>query len=307
MDNLVYEFIEYLKRKSYKRNTTEDYERTLLVFLKYIKDDYPDAENITDITREMMLGYEKYLSVKTDAKGKVTSLNRRKRYLLSVRAFFRYLEREEKIYGNPSANMAFPRERKSIIRDVLTEEEMERVLKACSGNSAKIVRDRAIMEFLYSTGIRSDELIHIRVRDIDLRERTVFIRKGKLGSERLLPFGEAALYHVKKYLEKVRPFITGEGSDELFVSFRGRMLSGDALRDLIKNWARAAGIEKNVTTHTFRHTCATHMLKGKADIRYVQAQLGHRCISTTERYLKIEISDLKEVHERCHPRERDDW
>ena len=105
----------------------------------------------------------------------------------------------------------------------------------------------------------------------------------------------------------MRPLVTEADNDLLFISFRGRKLNHNILRRLIKKWAKLAGIEKNVTTHTFRHSCATHMLKGRADIRYVQKQLGHRNISTTEKYLKIEISDLKEIHDRCHPREQEDW
>jgi integrase/recombinase XerD len=108
-------------------------------------------------------------------------------------------------------------------------------------------------------------------------------------------------------MEKSRPLINDSGSELLFVSMRGRRLQPQALCDLVKKYACLAGIEKNITTHTFRHSCAVHMLKGNADIRYVQKQLGHKRISTTERYLKIEITDLKEAHERYHPREQEDW
>jgi integrase/recombinase XerD len=135
----------------------------------------------------------------------------------------------------------------------------------------------------------------------------LFIRKGKLGNERIIPFGESARYWIKRYLEKVRPLVFKSNTEILFLTDRGKKLHVNTLCRIAKQWAKLSGIEKNITTHTFRHTCATHMLKGRADIRYVQKQLGHRSIQTTEKYLKIEITDLKEVHERCHPREKEDW
>ena len=290
-----------------KKNTLDDYMRTINVFLEFIKENYPDINDITDIGKDVVLAYEKFLVSKKDGRGKIISRERRRRNLSHLKSFFNYLVIEENIYQNPAVNISFPQEKKRIIKDVLTVDEMEGLLKICSGHSIKSLRDRAILEVLYSTGIRADELCNICIEDIDLDEEILFIRKGKLGNERFIPFGRSAGYWVKRYIEKARPLIQNADSDLLFVSFRGKKLNPDILCRLIKKWAKLAGIEKNVTTHTFRHSCATHMLKGRADIRYVQKQLGHRNISTTEKYLKIEISDLKEVHDRCHPREQEDW
>lgn len=305
-------FMEHRKLEGLKENTIGDHGRTLADFIDFVKENYLDVKEITDISRDMILLYEKYLVTKTDARKKIISRDRRRKYLSNLRAFFSYLEKEERIFRNPASNIAFPKEKKTIIKDVLSVDEMECLLKACSGHSLMSLRDRAILELLYSTGARADELCNILIADIDFDQRILFVRKGKLGNQRMIPFGESAGYWVKRYLEKARPLIQQEekesaASDLLFVSLRGRMLNPDILCRMIKKWAGIAGIEKNVTCHTFRHSCASHMLKGRADIRYVQLQLGHRSISTTERYLKIEISDLKEIHERCHPREREDW
>jgi len=306
MEQMQYEFLDHLKREGLKTATIGDYGRVLRDFFSFVTENYPDVKEITDITRQVVLSYEKSLTVKIDCRGKILSHDRRRKYLSCVVAFFRYLEREGNIYRNPAAMIALPRVKSTIIKDVLTVDEMDILLKTCSGHSVKSLRDRAILELLYSAGIRADELCGIEIADVDFEEKLLFVRKGKLGNERYVPFGESAKYWVKRYMEKVRP-LTGADSEVLFVSQSGGRLNPDILCRMIKHWSKRAGIEKNVTTHTFRHSCATHMLKGRADIRYVQKQLGHRYISTTEKYLKIEITDLKEVHERTHPREREDW
>lgn len=307
LEKEIYEFTEHLKRKRLKAHTTDDYVRSLKIFLNFVNDNYPDIAEISDITKDIVLSYEKHLMTRDNAWGRPLSANRRRKFLASLKTFFLYLQKEERIYRNPALNVAFPRERKTIIKDVLTMDEMDRLLKYCSGHSLLSLRDRAVLELLYSTGIRADEICNIIISDIDFEERLLFVRKAKYDNERIIPFGESAGYWIKRYLEKARPLIEGRESDLLFVSHRGTKLNPDILCRMIKRWGKKAGIEKNVTTHTFRHSCGTHMLKGGADIRYVQRQLGHRQISTTEKYLKIEITDLKEIHDRCHPREQDDW
>jgi len=307
MEQELYEYLEYKRRRGLKDATLGDYRRTLQRFFDFLDENYPDVSEITDITRDVVLSYERYLAVMKDAWGRELSVGRRNKYLLHLKSFFQYLQKEEKIYRNPAVNIVLPKERMRIVRDVLTVEEMDKLLKICSGHSMRSLRDRAILELLYSTGIRADELCNICVEDIDFSERILFVRKGKLGNQRHVPFGESAKYWLGRYLERARPLIEEIESELVFVSFRGRKLNPDILCRIVKKWAKEAGIVKNVTTHTFRHSCATHMLKGRADIRYVQRQLGHRHISTTEKYLKIEIADLKEIHERCHPREQDDW
>ncbi len=307
MHELMYEFMQHSKGESLRDKTLKDYEVFLRTFFQFLRDTYPDIEEITDVTRDIVRAYEKFLMTKLDARGKVLSRSRRKRYLSFLRVFFLYLQKEERIFKNPTTNMAMPGDRKTIIKDVLTIEEMDLLLKACVPDSVRGLRDRALLELLYSSGVRSDELCNILLKDIDLDERVLFIRKGKGGVERLIPFGSSAAHWVLKYLKKSRPLIQGPGTEYLFVTMRGTRLTTEVVRRVVKEYAEKAGIEKNVHTHTFRHSCATHMLKGRADIRHVQKQLGHRSISSTEKYLKIEITDLKDVHERCHPREQESW
>ena len=307
MINLVNEYIEHGRRRGLREKTLTDHNKRLGVFFGFLEENYPDVVEITDVTRKMILDYEKYLASRDDSRGKAMTRERRYRYLSTLKIFFAYLQKEEKIYSDPTANVVFPKLKRRVIKNVLNIDEMNRLLNSCAGGSMKDLRDRAILELLYSTGIRSGELCGIEIRDIDLKEGLLLVRKGKFDKERVIPFGEAACYWVRTYLEKARSGIAGCDNDYLFTSMTGTGLRPPVLCKIIKQRARSAGIDKNVTTHTFRHSCATHLLKGRADIRYVQEQLGHKSIQATEKYLKIEISDLKEIHERCHPRERDDW
>jgi len=307
MRKLLQQFIDHGKRRNLKSPTLNDYSRTIGELFHFIENNHPDVATINDITRDIIIHYEHYLVMLYDGRGKIISLPRRKRHLTNLRRFFTFLEKENIITLNPTVNIALPKEKKTIIKDVLTIEEMNNLLKTCKANTPKSIRDRAIMELLYSTAIRGDELCNIHMKDIDLNENILFVRKGKWDSERKVPFGNKANFWVTRFIEKVRPLIHNSSSQLLFTSMTGNKLEPQVLLDIVKYWGKEAHIKKNITTHTFRHSCATHMLQRKADIRYIQKQLGHKRITTTEGYLKIEISDLKEVHKRCHPREQSGW
>jgi len=310
----IEEYLSYLTRRGYAAKTARAHGQALAVCAAFIRREFSDAEEITEITRAMVLAYEKYLAKRIDATGKPMTRARRGAYLSALKMFLAWLVKEERVYADPAAAVVLPKKREELVKDVLTVEEMERLLRFCSGHSVKGLRDRAVLELLYSAGLRADELTHLRLKDVDLAEKLVFIRQGKGGRERTVPFGESARYWMERYLSKsrqrlVRPLPSGleqEDHDLFFVSNWGLPLSTHVLLRIVRRWVKVAGIETRITTHTFRHSCASHMLKGKADIRYVQMQLGHRSIQTTERYLKIELSDLKEVHARTHPLERED-
>jgi integrase/recombinase XerD len=308
MQRAIKEYIEYGKKRSLRKTTLAENKKRLIRFYEFIVINYPDVKEITDISKEMVKSYEKYLLIKTDARGKPFSTDRRSRLVATVRSFFNFLEREELIYKNPAATVVTPRKRETIIKDVLTVEEMQKLIKACKGDTIKSIRDRAILEVLYSTALRADELCGIELNDIDFEEKTLFVRKPKMGIERIVPLGQSAVIWSKIYLKKVRPIISGHSNNEyFFVTLKGKRFGNYSINFIVKEYAEVAKLDKNVTTHTFRHSCALHMLKSGADIRFVQKHLGHKSIASTEKYLKIEISDLKEVHARTHPREVEDW
>jgi site-specific recombinase XerD len=178
------------------------------------------------------------------------------------------------------------------------------LLDATPTSSPRDARDRAILEVLYATGLRRAELLALAVYDMDLSAGTLRVEHGKGDQTRVVPLTESALAALKLYLEESRPAFAREASQtRLFVSSRsgGPLDDADIVR-IVAKAARRAGIKKHVTPHTLRHTCATHLLRGKADIRQIQKLLGHRRLSSTEVYTRVEIGDLAEVVARCHPR-----
>lgn len=307
MRQLLDEYLKDGKRQHLRAKTLMDREKRVTAFLEYVEGNFPDVREVAEVTRDIVLSYEKALVSMLDSRGKIMSRERRYRYLSALKMFFDYLQKEEKAYRNPASRITLPKLKKAIVKDVLSVEEMDALLKNSPGDSAKSIRDRAILELLYSAGVRSEELCNVELADLDFTENLLYIRKGKLDRERIIPFGKSAHYWLKRYADTARPLMVKPSVPYLFASMTGTKLRPPTLVKIIKTLAKKAGIEKNVTTHTFRHTCASHMLKGRADIRYVQRQLGHTSIQSTEKYLRIEVSDLKEVHERCHPREREDW
>ena len=158
MERLIYEFFEHEKRMKLAPSTVRDREKTLMVFLDFIKTEYPEVQDITDITRDIVRGYEIYIAARHDARGKNMTRTRRRKYLSDVKAFFLYLQKVEKIYTDPSTGVALPKFREQVIKDVLTIEEMDKLLINCTGHSLISIRDRTILELLYSTGIRAMEI-----------------------------------------------------------------------------------------------------------------------------------------------------
>jgi integrase/recombinase XerD len=187
----------------------------------------------------------------------------------------------------------------------LSVKEAQALMVAPDSNTPTGTRDRAILELLYSTGMRNTELRCLKLSDVDSRRGEVRISFGKGRKTRIVPIGEVAAHFLALYLDNARSHLVRRVDEELlFVSWRGRKLSKGSLTEVVHRYAVKAKIAKKVTCHTLRHSCATHMLRGKADLRYIQEMLGHGSLSTTQIYTKVELSDLKRVHRECHPRNR---
>jgi site-specific recombinase XerD len=205
---------------------------------------------------------------------------------------------------NPAAGLLLPRRPQQLPRNVLTRREALRLIEATPLLKPLDIRDRAILEVLYGTGIRRAELIGLTIYDVDFDSSTLRIERGKGNRTRIVPLISGARDALKLYLEKARgAFARHAGQWHLFVSSRsgGPLDDADLVR-IVRKGAQRAGITKHVTPHTLRHTCATHLLKGKADIRQIQKLLGHKRLSSTEIYTHVDIGDLRRVVKRCHPR-----
>jgi integrase/recombinase XerD len=223
----------------------------------------------------------------------------------AVKSLFRFLFRGGYLLSDPSGILEYPRREQRLPRGVLTREEARKLVEAPETSTPFGLRDRAILETFYATGIRSSELRDLKCADVDTEDLILRVVLGKGKKDRNVPLTRAAAEAIEAYLRDGRPHIQGAmKTPRLFVARRGGRMYGSLLNELVQTAARKAKIEKHATCHTLRHSVATHLLKGGADIRHIQALLGHSSLAATERYTHVEISDLSRVLRRAHPRGR---
>ncbi|HET7498381.1 MAG TPA: site-specific tyrosine recombinase XerD [Candidatus Eisenbacteria bacterium] len=223
------------------------------------------------------------------------------RKIAALRSFHEFLRRRGLAGDNPALPVRPPR-RSRPLPDVLAVEQVEALLKAPRGESPQAVRDRALLETAYATGLRASELVKLALEEVDLEERLVRC-VGKRQRERIVPFGSQARAALVRYLDGARPLLTRHRAERsVFVTRLGRPFTRMGYWKLLRGYARAAGIDRPVSPHTLRHSCATHLLEGGCDLRVVQEFLGHRSIETTQIYTHLDRNYLREVHAKFHPR-----
>ena len=228
------------------------------------------------------------------------------RVLAAIKGLFKFLHTENFIARDPAAPLAYAREPQTLPRNVLTPREARKIIETPDIRTALGYRDRTILEVFYSTGIRKLELMNLTVADVQLEEELLRINGGKGAKDRVVPLTAVAASFLASYINAIRPKLLGnKTSRRLFLSQRGRPIARNTLGGIVEKYARLARIKKRVTCHLWRHSCATHLLQNKANLRHVQEILGHRSLATTERYLHLTITELKAAHVKCHPRERD--
>jgi integrase/recombinase XerD len=222
--------------------------------------------------------------------------------LVALRCWFRWLTRQNLILHNPASELELPRMGRRLPKHVLTISEAEQVLQQPDIHGPLGLRDRAILEVLYSCGIRRSEVIHLKLYDLDPERGTLVIRQGKGKKDRFVPIGERAIAWMQKYIREARPqLVTEPDHGTLFLSGAGEEISPDHLTLTVHDYVFNAKIGKTGACHLFRHTMATLMLEGGADIRFIQQMLGHAELSTTEIYTHLSIRMLKQVHSATHP------
>jgi len=267
-----------------------------------------DGEGVTTVekfTRDIVRGFQAELAEALTGDGTPLKPQTRRGLLIAVRHFLRWLDQEEYVAVDLARVIELPKREQPLPKAVIEPKEMKRLLAAPDVSSPIGLRDRAILEVFYSTGIRVTELIGINVRDLDLDGGYLKVTRPKGGRHRVVPLGKIAVVIVRDYMKKARPMLVDGGDgDALFVSRTGRALEKTAVEWMVRKYARAAGIRKKITPHVFRVTTATAMLRAGANVRHVQELLGHRSVATLEPYLKLTITELKEAHEKFHPRDR---
>ena len=294
-DTTIQEYRRQLQALGYAEKTVESYRKSLSEFNAYLH--ACDINDLRQVNRQVISQYKQAVMEQKN------SLETKALKLRPVKRLFEYLFKTNRLLINPTEGLVETCRKNRKIPHVLTVAEMNELLQQPNLSFRMQIRNRAIMEVLYATGIRLDELLHLTVHDPDLKEKTLFIRKAKGRKQRLVPLGKNSIAFLREYLEKIRPRHAARNPRErtLFLTAAGRPLTPASVRQAIREYRISAGIQKTVSPHTFRRTMATHLLQQGADIRYVQELLGHSRLSTTQVYTRVTPSDVKQSHNRYHP------
>lgn len=297
---LVEEFCTDLAARGYADATVRNRRQQLAQLAAWLQD--RGVSRPVEVTRPMLVRYQRHLFHYRKSDGQPLSFHSQAQRLLPVRAFFKWAVRNGHVLSNPASEIELPRLEHRLPKPALSVAEAEQVLAVPDVDTVIGLRDRAMLEVLYSTGIRRAELAHLLVSDLDADRRTVFVRQGKGRKDRMVPIGSRALAWVDGYLVEARPkLVTEPDPGVLFLTADGTVFSLDRLTQLARDYVTGSGVGKQGACHLFRHTMATLMLEGGADIRYIQAMLGHAELSTTQIYTQVSIRTLQAVHQATHP------
>lgn len=299
----LHQFAEKLELAGFSKRSVRDYPEGVEFFLRYLKEK-EDVQSLSEVTPEHITAYHTYLHYGKFKNGRHLAIRTISTRLGILKTFYELMYREKLIDKDYSKLIVLPKRRRSLPRNIPAQEQIISLLESVEPTTPLGIRDRAIVEILYATGIRNQELRTLTVDSYDKTEQTLFIT-GKGSKDRLVPLGSWVVPYLLEYLEVVRPKLLREPTDIMFLTKTGRMFRKDNLVDLLKKYAKPAGLE-HLTPHVLRHACATHLLQNGADIRRVQELLGHKDLGSTQLYTHITIKSLKEVHKRYHPRERID-
>ena len=297
---LVEEFLIDLGARGYSPATIRARRQSLAALSAWLAD--RGVTKPVEVTRPMLVRYQRHLFHYRKPNGEPLSFRSQNAQLLPVRAFFKWAVKNDHVGSNPASDLELPKVEKRLPKAALTIEEAERVLAIPDLSTASGIRDRAMIETFYGTGIRRAELARLNWRDLDIDRRTLMVRQGKGRKDRMVPIGTRALAWIDRYLAEVRPqFATEPDDGTLYLTVDGNGFSLDRLTQLVREYVKASGVAKEGACHLFRHTLATLMLEGGADIRYIQAMLGHAELSTTQIYTQVSIRALQAVHAATFP------
>jgi len=275
------------------RNTLEAYRRDLAQFAKWL-----EAQHGKKLIEGDVADIQAYLGHLFKKKTRATSAAR---LLSSLKRFYRYYLRQGRVKADPTLRIDSPKLPRGLPKS-LTEEDVENLLAAPRAEKALGLRDRAMLETLYASGLRVSELVALKLRQVS-QDMGVVRVVGKGSKERLVPLGEEAIAWIRQYLKEARPeLLGGRAADDLFVTARGSAMTRQMFWHLLRRYAAQAGLKKSISPHTLRHAFATHLLNHGADLRVVQLLLGHSDISTTQIYTHVARERLKQLHAKHHPR-----
>lgn len=301
------EHFEWMLVTGYSAHTVRARRQALRKFIAWA--DERGLADPREITKPMLERYQRFLfyyrkpptaNGGKDA-GEPLTIGMQYQYLAPLKTWFRWMSREHHILANPAADLDLPRQPKRLPRSVPSVQEVEAILAEADPETVQGLRDRALLETLYATGLRRMELAGTAIYDADLARGILWVRHGKGGRERVVPLGARAVAWLDKYLVEARPELLANDTTALFLNDYGEGVHADYISGKVKRYMAFAGVDKIGSAHLLRHACATHMLEGGADIRFIQEMLGHASIETTEIYTHVSIDKLIAVHKATHP------
>lgn len=298
--NAMRRFLQWQAEKNYSPKTIENREVYLRYFIQWC--DERGLGQPQEITKPIIERYQRYLFLYRKKNGEPLSTRSQHVRVVPIRAWFKWLARQNHILYNPASDIEMPRLERRLPKHILTVDESEAIINQPDTSKPTGIRDRAILETLYSTGIRRMELINLKLFDIDNDRGTVMVRQGKGRKDRMIPIGERALKWIEKYQSDVRPELSTPNDDGiLFLTHLSDAFTPNRLTQMVRDYIDAADIGKRGSCHLFRHTMATLMLENGADVRFIQAMLGHVSLETTQIYTQVSIRKLKDIHTATHP------
>jgi integrase/recombinase XerD len=300
LEQLLEKHLDYIRMRNYSEYTIKSRRIHIRFFLKWCRE-----RGITEpleVTRTVLEAYQRHVFHYRKKNGEPLAFTGQQDRLVPLRVWFKWMARSHHIVHNPASELEMPKRGFRLPKAVLTASEAEQILAQPKIDEPLGIRDRAILELFYSTGMRRLELANLKLWDLDAERETVTIRQGKGKKDRLIPIGVRAAGWLHKYVMDARPHLVVEPDDgTIFVSHLGETLNLDYLTQLVRTYVEAAGIEKHGACHMFRHTMATLMLENGADIRFIQAMLGHAKLDSTQIYTHVAVRQLQEIHRAMHP------
>jgi len=298
---LIAQYLEHLRVRNYSPRTVLNCRVYLGYFTAWAAE--RGLTRPSEITKPILDRYQRWLyHYRSEKNGRPLSFRTQHVRLTPIRTFFKWLAKENYLLSNPASELELPKLEKRLPKHVLSVAEVEQVLNSIDLADPLGVRDRAMVETLYSTGMRRSELLHLAVVDLDTERGTLFIRQGKGQKDRMVPIGDRAIRWIEKYQRALRPaLVVAPDPGTLFLTTYGEPFTPGRLTQLVGRIVRGAGIGKTGACHLFRHTMATLMLEHGADIRFIQQMLGHARLTSTEIYTQVSIRTLKAIHDATHP------
>jgi integrase/recombinase XerD len=304
LDALAHRYLQHLELVNYSPRTLTSQVVYFHRFAEFLAE--RKISDVRTVTTALFQDFQHWLFYQPTIRGTARSIGSQNRVLCAIKGFFAFLVQDGYLAHNPAQGVRLAREPDALPKNILTPEEARRFIEAPDTHTLIGYRDRTLLEVLYATGIRKTELRNLTVDAVNLEEELLRVNRGKGNKDRVVPLSGIACQYLENYLKAIRPeLLKGRDTDKLFISIRdGRPIGEHGVKYLIDTYARKLRLKKHVTCHLWRHTCATHLLKNNANLRCVQEMLGHKSLATTERYLRLTITDLKEAHHKFHPREQ---